>query len=96
MTGTSRTIATFNRLNSLAVDNPVADGSIQEKSDNAPLKPYPIAAKPGFANVGSTRYYTHTLADGRSFVQVAEEPDERREAALVIFCAFKIVSKRSH
>ncbi len=65
-----------------------ADGAIQEKSRNAPAEPYPVAMKGGFRNVGSTRYYTHAMGDGRTFVQVAEEPDERREAFYGLLLGF--------
>lgn len=64
------------------------DGSILEKSRNAPAEPYPAPVKAGFNNVGSTRYYTQALADGRSFVQVAEQPDERREAFYGLLLGF--------
>lgn len=65
-----------------------ADGSIRGKSKNAPTEPYPIAMKKGFANLGSTRYYTHLLHDGTTAIQIAERPDERREAFYGLLAGF--------
>jgi two-component system OmpR family sensor kinase len=65
-----------------------SDGAVRKKSKNAPAEAYPVAVSAGFTNVGSTRYYTYPLKDGQSFVQVAEQPDERREAFYGLLLGF--------
>lgn len=66
------------------------DGAVREKSKNAPAEPYPVPLKAGFRDVGSARYYTLPLSDHQTFVQVAEQPDERREAFYGLLAGFVV------
>ncbi|MFN0218202.1 MAG: ATP-binding protein [Hyphomicrobium sp.] len=64
------------------------DGVVLRSSSNAPPGAFPTPLRPGFNSKDGTHYFTLMASNGKTAVQVAEEPEERREALLGMLAGF--------
>ncbi|MFA5950629.1 MAG: ATP-binding protein [Hyphomicrobium sp.] len=60
-------------------------GRVLLRSHDAPAAPFPAPLTRGFYDDGERRYFTQLSQSGDLAVQVAELPEERREAALAVW-----------
>jgi two-component system OmpR family sensor kinase len=62
-------------------------GAVLVTSEGAPVDQLPAPASQGFRNVGRYRYYARLLPGENKWIEVAQELDERREAAFGLWLA---------